>query len=166
MASERTADRAQARSIANPVAVIVVCAIGLTCLGLTILFSASVSLEAGPLLLPGQAAGGGRGRRLPLLCREPHQPRLCAARLGLDRGDRPPPRPVVLIPHLGVTVKGSRRWLGYGALRLQVSEFAKLAMVFCLAHYLALNQTRIGDLKRGYLYPLANHQGLRGAHPP
>jgi cell division protein FtsW len=43
--------------------------------------------------------------------------------------------------------------------RLQVSEFAKLAMVFCMAHYLALNQTRIGDFKRGYLYPL----GIIGA---
>jgi cell division protein FtsW len=32
-------------------------------------------------------------------------------------------------------------------------------MVFCLAHYLALNQTRIGDFKRGYLYPL----GIIGA---
>jgi len=61
---------------------------------------------------------------------------------------------LVLIPHLGVSVKGSRRWLGYGSARLQVSEFAKLAMVFCLAHYLALNQTRIGEWKRGYLYPL------------
>jgi cell division protein FtsW len=32
-------------------------------------------------------------------------------------------------------------------------------MVFCLAHYLALNQTRIGDFKRGYLFPL----GIIGA---
>jgi len=62
---------------------------------------------------------------------------------------------LVLVPHLGITVKGSRRWLGFGALRLQVSEFAKLAMVFCLAHYLAINQTKIDDFKRGYLFPLA-----------
>jgi len=26
--------------------------------------------------------------------------------------------------------------------------------VFCLAHYLAVNQTRIGEFKRGFLYPL------------
>jgi len=45
MASERTADPFRARSIATPVAVIAVCAIGLTFLGLTILFSASVSLK-------------------------------------------------------------------------------------------------------------------------
>jgi cell division protein FtsW len=56
---------------------------------------------------------------------------------------------------MGISVNGSRRWLGYGSIRLQVSEFAKLGMVFCLAHYLALNQTRIGELKRGFLFPLA-----------
>jgi len=32
-------------------------------------------------------------------------------------------------------------------------------MVFCLAHYLALNQTRIGEFRRGFLYPL----GIVGA---
>jgi cell division protein FtsW len=154
MVSERTADHSQARSIANPVAVIVVCAIGLTCLGLTILFSASASLKQDPYFyldkqLVGVAAAG-------VLC-------FIASRINLDYARRASVWIgaiallllfLVLIPHLGVTVKGSRRWLGYGAARLQVSEFAKLAMVFCLAHYLALNQTRIGDFKRGYLYPL------------
>jgi cell division protein FtsW len=67
---------------------------------------------------------------------------------------------LVLVPHLGITVKGSRRWLGYGSMRLQVSEFAKLAMVFCLAHYLTINQTRINEFKRGYLIPL----GIIGAY--
>jgi cell division protein FtsW len=28
-------------------------------------------------------------------------------------------------------------------------------MVFCLAHYVAINQTKIGEIKRGYIYPLA-----------
>jgi cell division protein FtsW len=37
---------------------------------------------------------------------------------------------------------------------LQVSEFAKLGLVFSLSHYLALNQTRVGEFKRGFLYPL------------
>jgi cell division protein FtsW len=61
---------------------------------------------------------------------------------------------LALVLLVGVNVNGSRRWLGYGSVRLQVSEFAKLGLVFCLAHYLALNQTRIGELKRGFLYPL------------
>ena len=66
---------------------------------------------------------------------------------------------LVLVPHVGVRRGGARRWLGYGSALLQVSEFAKLGLVFCLAHYLALNQTRIGEFKRGYLFPL----GIVGA---
>jgi cell division protein FtsW len=154
MASDRPAEALDVRSVASPVAIIVVCAIGLTFLGLTILFSASVSLKQDPYFyldkqVVGVAAAG-------FLC-------FLASRINLDYARRASVwiaaaalvlLVLVLIPHLGVSVKGSRRWLGYGAARLQVSEFAKLAMVFCLAHYLALNQTRIGDLKRGYLYPL------------
>lgn len=140
--------------IASPVAVIVVCTIALTLLGLTILFSASASLKQDPYFyLDKQVAGV---TAAVLLC-------FVASRVDLDYARRASVWVagfalllliLVLVPHLGVTVKGSRRWLGYGAARLQVSEFAKLAMVFCLAHYLALNQTRIGDFKRGYLYPL------------
>jgi cell division protein FtsW len=155
MASERSAESFRARSFANPVAAIVVCAIGLTFLGLTILFSASVSLKQDPYFylnkqVLGVVAAG-------LLC-------FVASRIDLDYARRAAAwiaalalfaLILVLIPHLGVSVKGSRRWLGYGSARLQVSEFAKLAMVFCLAHYLALNQTRIGDFRKGYLYPLA-----------
>jgi cell division protein FtsW len=61
---------------------------------------------------------------------------------------------LVLIPHLGISVNGSRRWLGLGPVRLQVSEVGKLAMVFCLAHYLAINQVFIGRFKRGFLIPM------------
>jgi len=62
---------------------------------------------------------------------------------------------LVAIPHIGIEVKGSRRWLGFGPVRLQVSEFAKLAVIYCLAHYLAINQTRIGEFRRGFLFPIA-----------
>ena len=40
---------------------------------------------------------------------------------------------LVLIPGIGVSVKGSRRWLNLGFTRLQVSEFAKLAMSIAIA---------------------------------
>jgi cell division protein FtsW len=69
---------------------------------------------------------------------------------------------LALVLLVGINVNGSRRWLGYGSVRLQVSEFAKLGLVFCLAHYLALNQTRIGELKRGFLYPLGITGGFAG----
>jgi cell division protein FtsW len=61
---------------------------------------------------------------------------------------------LVAIPGVGISVNGSRRWLGFGPIRFQVSELAKISMVFVLAHYLALNQSRMGELKRGFFFPL------------
>jgi cell division protein FtsW len=135
------------------VAVILVCAIGLTFLGLTILFSASVSLKQDPYFYLDKQVLGVAGAGL--LCFLDYA-RRASAWIGAGALIL---LLLVLVPHLGVSVKGSRRWLGFGAARMQVSEFAKLAMVFCMAHYLALNQTRIGDFKRGFLYPL----GIVGA---
>jgi cell division protein FtsW len=139
----------------NPAAVIVVCAIALAFLGLTILFSASASYKQGPYYYLGkQVTGVGLAMALAFV----------VSRIDLENmrryiwvigGVSLVMLLLVLVPHLGITVKGSRRWLGYGSMRLQVSEFAKLAMVFCLAHYLTINQTRINEFKRGYLIPLA-----------
>ena len=139
----------------NPAAVIVVCAIALAFLGLTILFSASATYKQGPYYyLSKQVTGVVLAVVLAFV----------VSRIDLENmrryiwvigGVSLVSLLLVLVPHLGITVKGSRRWLGFGAMRLQVSEFAKLAMVFCLAHYLTINQTRINEFKRGYLIPLA-----------
>jgi len=142
-----------------PATLIVVCAVALTILGLTILFSASVSFKQGPYYyLDKQLIGVGLAFAGCWL----------VSRLDLDHlrhyvwfmGVGALVLLVfVLVPHLGIAVKGSKRWLGFGPVRLQVSELAKFALVFCLAHYQALNQTRIGEFKRGFVYPL----GLIGA---
>ncbi|MET0262230.1 MAG: FtsW/RodA/SpoVE family cell cycle protein, partial [Rariglobus sp.] len=139
----------------NPAAVIVVCAIGLVFLGLTILFSATVSFKGNPYqYLTKQIFGVGLAcgaafvvSRLDLEYARRH--------VWLVGGAAILALVLVLVPGIGVEVNGSRRWLGLGPLRLQVSELSKIAMVFCLAHYLALNQTRIGEFRRGYIYPLA-----------
>jgi cell division protein FtsW len=152
----------RARFIPNPAAIIVVGAIGLTILGLTILFSASASFKQGPYYyLNKQLAGAAAAAALCWI----------ASRVDLDfvrrhvwwiSGALLVLLVLVLVPHLGISVKGSRRWLGFGAMRVQVSEFAKLGMVFCLAHYLAVNQTRLGEFKRGYLFPLLLIGGFAG----
>jgi cell division protein FtsW len=56
---------------------------------------------------------------------------------------------LVLLPGLGVTVYGSRRWLGSGAVRFQPSEFAKLALVVFIANLFTRDaeQRRAGPLK-------------------
>jgi len=151
-----------AGSLFNPATIIVVCALGLTSLGLTILFSASAWLKQGPYFylnkqligVVGAAAVG-----------------FVASRINLDYARRYAwwitgavgvLLVLVLIPNIGVEVKGSRRWLGIGSLRIQISEFAKLGLVFCLAHYLALNQTRIAEFRHGFLFPLALIGGFAG----
>lgn len=60
---------------------------------------------------------------------------------------------LVLIPGLGVRVNGAQRWLGIGSMRFQVSEFAKLSLVFTLAHYLSIQQRYIKQFVRGFLIP-------------
>ena len=162
MRSERAADPAHARSLFNPATVIVVCALGLTFLGLTILFSASAWFKQGPYYYLNKQVVGVVAAAV--LC-------FVVSRINLDYARRYAwwiagalgvLLVLVLIPHVGIEVKGSKRWLGIGALRLQVSEFAKLGLVFCLAHYLALNQTRIGEFKRGYAIPLGITFGFAG----
>ncbi len=43
---------------------------------------------------------------------------------------------LVLIPHIGVSVNGARRWLPMGFMRFQPSELAKFAMVIYAASYM------------------------------
>ncbi len=61
---------------------------------------------------------------------------------------------LVLVPGLGVTVNGARRWIDLIVIRLQPSEFAKLAFLIYLAGYLKHHQKQIGDAVQGFLKPL------------
>ncbi len=139
----------------TPASVIVVCVVALVCIGLVVLFSASSPIKGGPyaylykqFIFLALAIGAGWGVAVADLeqLRKVAWIAAVVALAGLV---------FVLIPHLGITVKGSRRWLGFGSIRLQVSEFAKLAMVFSLAHYLAINQSRLHDFWRGFVLPTA-----------
>jgi len=53
---------------------------------------------------------------------------------------------VVLVPGLGVSVRGSSRWIGTGQFRVQPSEFAKLAILLFTADLLARRGAK-GDLR-------------------
>lgn len=61
---------------------------------------------------------------------------------------------VVLIPGVGVNRGGSQAWLGIGSFGIQPSEFAKLALILFLAHYLADSQERMQSFRKGFLPPL------------
>ncbi len=60
---------------------------------------------------------------------------------------------LVLIPGIGVEVNGARRWIDLGFMRLQVSEFAKLGLVFTLACYLGTHQRAIPRFWAGFVFP-------------
>lgn len=139
----------------TPASVIVVCVAALVSLGLVVLFSASSPIKGGPyaylykqFIFLALAIGAGW---LVAIADLEHLRKFVwvAAAIVLVA------LALVLIPQIGIAVKGSRRWLGFGGVRLQVSEFAKLALVFSLAHYLAVNQSRLHDFWRGFVLPLA-----------
>jgi len=146
---------ARFHQLVNPASLILVCAIGLTLLGLTVLFSASQSYQSDPYFyVRKQITWLGVALLVGFLAARVNLEKLRAltwwfvaiALLGLV---------AVAIPGVGVEVNGSRRWLDIGIGRLQVSEFAKLVMVFGLAHYLSANLSRIRTFWRGFALPLA-----------
>lgn len=61
---------------------------------------------------------------------------------------------LVMVPGIGIEVNGSRRWLGFGFMRFQPSEFAKIALVLFLARYSDLWRSRIKSFKKGFLPPV------------
>ncbi|HRG55972.1 MAG TPA: putative peptidoglycan glycosyltransferase FtsW [Lacunisphaera sp.] len=136
----------------TPASVIVVCVAALVSLGLVVLFSASSPIKGGPYAylykqLIFLALSIGAGWLVAIVDLE-HLRRFAwlvagASLLSLV---------LVLFTH---PVNGSRRWLGLGGFGLQMTEFAKLALVFTLAHYLAINQSRLHDFWRGFALPLA-----------
>jgi cell division protein FtsW len=62
---------------------------------------------------------------------------------------------LVLVPGVGKLVNGSRRWLSFGGLNVQISEFSKIAVIIWLAGYLDANGFRIHEFYGGFCTPLA-----------
>lgn len=58
---------------------------------------------------------------------------------------------IVLIPGLGKSVGGSRRWLGIGSFGGQPSEIAKLAIIIYIAQFYTRKKDQIKNFKKGVL---------------
>jgi len=59
------------------------------------------------------------------------------------------------VPHLGMRINGSRRWVGAGPFTFQPSEIAKIAAIFFLAWWFARFEKRSGNLIYGFAVPFA-----------
>ena len=132
---------------------IILIVIGLTFLGLVILFSASQSMHDDPtVLLKKQliwlvlaTIAGGIALMVNLEALREYAYWLAAGSVLLLA--------LVLIPGIGVEVNGARRWMDFGFMRLQVSEIGKLGLIFSMAHYLATYRRDFNRVLKGYFYP-------------
>ena len=61
---------------------------------------------------------------------------------------------IVLIPGIGLKVNGARRWLDFGAFRLQASEPARLALMLYLVGYVVRRRAELQASFKGLLRPL------------
>jgi len=59
-----------------------------------------------------------------------------------------------LVPHIGVRVNGSPRWLRLAGWTYQPSEFAKLALILFLSWWMGKNQRHAGEFLRGFFWPM------------
>lgn len=62
---------------------------------------------------------------------------------------------LVLIPGIGLEVKGARRWLNLGVINLQPSEVAKFTMMLYLAAYLVRRLEEVRERFMGFVKPMA-----------
>lgn len=61
---------------------------------------------------------------------------------------------LVLVPNLGVNVKGATRWIDIKITRVQPSELTKLGLIIFYAGYLSEHRHNISNFLKGFLFPL------------
>ena len=59
------------------------------------------------------------------------------------------------VPHIGMRINGSRRWVGWGQIGFQPSELAKIAAVFFLAAWFSRYEKESAGVLLGFALPLA-----------
>src|SRR5436305_5106723 len=59
------------------------------------------------------------------------------------------------VPHLGMRINGSRRWVGYGQFVFQPSELAKIAALLFLAAWFSRYENAGNNWLQGFVIPLA-----------
>ena len=60
---------------------------------------------------------------------------------------------LVLVPGLGVSVKGATRWVNLGFMQFQPSELTKIGLIIFYAGYLSDHKNELYDFKKGFIKP-------------
>ena len=61
---------------------------------------------------------------------------------------------LVLVPGLGVSVKGATRWVNLGFTQFQPSELTKIGLIIFYAGYLSDHKSELTNFKKGFFKPL------------
>src|SRR3954447_24436577 len=59
------------------------------------------------------------------------------------------------VPHFGMRINGSRRWVSLGPATFQPSEIAKVAVIFFLAAWFAVREKESSQFLQGFVIPFA-----------
>ena len=59
------------------------------------------------------------------------------------------------VPHFGLRINGSRRWVSLGPATFQPSEIAKVAVIFFLAAWFATREKECSQFLQGFVIPFA-----------
>src|SRR4029078_13706772 len=62
-------------------------------------------------------------------------------------------RALCFVPHFGLRINGSRRWVGAGPITFQPSEIAKIAAVFFLALWFSRDEAANRRMLQGFVFP-------------
>ncbi len=58
---------------------------------------------------------------------------------------------LTLIPGIGTEYNGARRWLRFGGIGFQPSDFAKFALLVAAATYASVRKDELGSIRRGFI---------------
>ncbi|MBQ4526889.1 MAG: putative lipid II flippase FtsW [Clostridia bacterium] len=58
---------------------------------------------------------------------------------------------LILVPLIGIEVKGAKRWIGFGFFSFQPSELAKFAIIVFLARSVSVNNDALKTFSKGFL---------------